>query len=136
MARVQGMKTFAQYEAGAAKTCTLKGTNEDLYHAVFGVVSEAGELGDAMKRHLVYDKPIDPVNIMEEVGDVMWYLHKITRTFGRSLADAARMNVAKLDNRTREKRENVQLRDLAFERRLLIAALNDLPMPKPGSDVV
>lgn len=123
------MKTFAQYEEGAAKTCTLKGTDEDLYHAIFGVGSELGELADAAKRQLVYGKRMDVVNLMEEVGDVMWYLHKITRVLGFSLADAARANVAKLDHRTREQRANIKSRDLGFERELLIAALRNIPLP-------
>jgi NTP pyrophosphatase (non-canonical NTP hydrolase) len=118
------MKTFEEYEAGAAKTCTMKGNNEDVLHAVFGAASEVGELADAMKRYLVYDKPIDSVNIMEEVGDVLWYLHKLAKTMGYTLTDAARANIAKLDNRSRQKRENIALRDLTAERQLLIDALN------------
>lgn len=118
------MKTFAEYEEGAAKTCTLKGTDADVYHAVFGAASEVGELADALKRNLVYGKPIDPVNMMEEAGDVLWYLHKLCRTQGYTLADAARANIAKLDNRSRIKRENIALRDLDAERQLLVDALD------------
>lgn len=124
------MKTFAEYEAGAAKTCTMKGNAEDTYHAIFGAVSEVGELGDAAKRRLVYGREFDPINVMEEAGDVLWYITKLVKTQGFTLADAARANIAKLDHRSREQRANIKLRDLEFERRLLTAALNNLPLPE------
>jgi hypothetical protein len=45
-----------------------------LAHAAIGICTEVGELQDALKKELIYGKPIDPVNVLEECGDVLWYL--------------------------------------------------------------
>ncbi len=44
-----------------------------LLHAVMGLTSEAGELMDALKAHIIYGKPLDFVNLIEEKGDSFWY---------------------------------------------------------------
>jgi len=46
-----------------------------LMHAVFGLNSEAGELMEMYKKHLFYGKDIDQTNLLEEIGDIMWYLY-------------------------------------------------------------
>lgn len=45
-----------------------------LLHASMGLVTEGGELADALKKHIFYGKPLDVINIAEEMGDVMWYM--------------------------------------------------------------
>jgi NTP pyrophosphatase (non-canonical NTP hydrolase) len=45
----------------------------DLHHMCLGLVSEVGELHDALKAHMIYGKPIDVVNIGEEAGDALWF---------------------------------------------------------------
>lgn len=47
---------------------------DQLEHAQIGMITELGELGDLVKRAFVYGKEFDPVNLMEEVGDYLWYL--------------------------------------------------------------
>lgn len=46
----------------------------ELLHHSMGVVTEAGELMDQMKRHLIYGKDIDSTNLIEELGDLAWYV--------------------------------------------------------------
>jgi len=48
--------------------------DERLLHAAMGMVTESGELIDAIKKHLFYGKPVDKVNMKEEIGDVCWYV--------------------------------------------------------------
>jgi NTP pyrophosphatase (non-canonical NTP hydrolase) len=36
-------------------------------HAVLGLASEVGEVADALKRKLFYNKPLDPVHLQEEL---------------------------------------------------------------------
>src|SRR3989304_5173811 len=43
-------------------------------HAVKGLVTESAELTDALKKHLIYGKILDEVNLLEEAGDQLWYL--------------------------------------------------------------
>lgn len=45
----------------------------DLLHASLGLVSEAGEIADALKATMIYGKPLDLTNMKEEVGDGLWF---------------------------------------------------------------
>lgn len=45
-----------------------------LLHAALGMQTEAAEFSDALKKALFYGKPLDVVNLKEEIGDLFWYL--------------------------------------------------------------
>lgn len=44
-----------------------------LLHAAIGLVTESGEFIDALKKFLFYGRPLDLVNLKEELGDILWY---------------------------------------------------------------
>jgi NTP pyrophosphatase (non-canonical NTP hydrolase) len=44
-----------------------------LYHMLVGMVGETGELIDAIKKGVIYNKDIDTVNLIEELGDFEFY---------------------------------------------------------------
>ena len=44
-----------------------------LLHGVIGLVTETSELLDAIKKSLFYGKPLDKTNLIEELGDLLWY---------------------------------------------------------------
>lgn len=48
--------------------------NVRLLHSVLGMVTESGELADQVKKHLFYGKPLDVTNLIEELGDLLWYV--------------------------------------------------------------
>ena len=54
---------------------TLDESKIDLIHAIMGISGEAGELLDAIKKHVIYGEPLDKVNVMEECADIFWYLN-------------------------------------------------------------
>lgn len=56
-------------------------------HAAMGIVGEIGELVDAIKKHTIYGKPLDTVNIMEEIGDCLFYLRLMCHTHEISFVD-------------------------------------------------
>lgn len=62
------------YPALAMRTLKPRDFFGDLEHAALGIVSEVGEINDQVKRHIIYGKPLDKVNIAEEIGDVLWYV--------------------------------------------------------------
>jgi len=49
------------------------GTTGSLLHGAIGISGEAGELLDAVKKHVFYGKPLDVNNVKEEISDVLWY---------------------------------------------------------------
>lgn len=98
----------------------------DLLHAAMGMVTEAGEIMDMMKRHVFYGKDLDLVNLEEELGDSNWYqsvaIHA-TRMKGHqtSWEKIWNKNIEKLKARFPEKftTEKALERDLKLERIIL-----------------
>lgn len=62
-------------------------------HALIGMITELGELGDIFKREFVYGKAVDSVNVMEECGDFLWYFVLLLDTcrVPASLLDEAKL---------------------------------------------
>lgn len=67
-----------------------------LVHSMIGLATEAGEIQDMMKKHLFYGKEIDRVNLVEELGDIMWYVGLACSELGVTLDEVMAKNNAKL----------------------------------------
>lgn len=93
----------------------------DLFHAIIGIGTEAGELLDVIKKDVFQGKPIDRTNLKEEFGDLMWYVALGCHAFGFSLEDVMASNIKKLQTRYPEKfsEEASAKRDLEAERKAL-----------------
>lgn len=92
-----------------------------LLHATQGMVTEAGEMVDALKKHLFYGKPLDEVNLMEELGDSLWYHSVAIDALHTTFEEVMGINIAKLRKRYGEKfsSERAIKRDLEAEREIL-----------------
>lgn len=92
-----------------------------LLHAVMGLETEVGELMDALKKHIFYGKPLDVVNVVEECGDLTWYLALLLDELGYSYETVWERNIAKLKARYGEKfsKEGALHRNLEKERGVL-----------------
>jgi NTP pyrophosphatase (non-canonical NTP hydrolase) len=62
---------------GAAILESLDPAKVDLMHAAVGISGEAGELLDAVKKAVIYNKPLDVQNIIEELGDLEFYMEQL-----------------------------------------------------------
>lgn len=82
-----------------AEGITITPMMYDLLHASLGVAGEAGELVDAVKKSFIYNKPLDIVNIKEELGDVLWYMALACRTLDLTFEDLMQENINKLSKR-------------------------------------
>lgn len=47
-----------------------------LIHAILGIAGETGELTDVVKKHILYNKPLDVVNVKEECGDLLFGVNR------------------------------------------------------------
>jgi len=65
-------------------------------HMAMGVAGEAGELLDTIKKAAIYRKPYDKENVLEECGDILFYVQGMLNSFGFTLKDAIKANVHKL----------------------------------------
>ena len=70
-----------------------------LLHMVVGVCGEAGELLDAIKKRAIYNKPLDFVNVVEELGDLEFYLAGLRDALGISRESVLIQNSEKLRKR-------------------------------------
>ena len=74
--KVSKIKTILEYQGLAARTCPSLGTEQGLdeRHMNLGVITEVGETLDIFKKFLAYNKPMDLVNLGEELADISWYI--------------------------------------------------------------
>jgi NTP pyrophosphatase (non-canonical NTP hydrolase) len=70
-----------------------------LLHMAVGVSGEAGELLDEVKKHCVYQKQIDIPHIIEEAGDILFYLTGLLNELDLSLEGCISANREKLSRR-------------------------------------
>lgn len=90
------------------------GVTPDLLHGAIGIATEAGEMLDAVKRSLFYGAELDRTNLIEELGDLEWYMAVIRDAVGVTQEEVQRINIDKLRARYPEKFTQQH----AFERNL------------------
>jgi len=88
-----------------------------LLHASMGLNTEAGELLDSVKRHIIYGSELDTINIKEELGDLMWYIALACRSLETDFEQICNDNIKKLSKRYPEKftKECAENRDVVNE---------------------
>jgi NTP pyrophosphatase (non-canonical NTP hydrolase) len=93
----------------------------DLLHAAIGMVTESGEFMDMLKKHLFYGKPLDEVNLNEELGDQIWYIAIALNALGSSFEEVMARNIEKLQARYPDKftERSALVRNLGKEREIL-----------------
>ena len=68
-------------------------------HAALGVAGEAGELADAVKKECIYKKPVDRYNIIEELGDLRFYMQAVQQMYEITEQEVLQANADKLAKR-------------------------------------
>jgi len=70
-----------------------------LLHMAVGISGEAGELLDAIKKRAIYQKELDRENIIEELGDLEFYIQGIRMQLRISREECLEHNLQKLARR-------------------------------------
>lgn len=86
---------------------------QELIHGAVGISGEAGELLDAVKKHWIYNEQLDVENVLEEMGDIRFYMQMIMNMFGWTMQDLENHNRLKLSKRY----QNLQYSDAAAQAR-------------------
>lgn len=73
--------------------------DHDLVHMALGIAGEAGELVDAIKRATVYGRDLDVENVIEELGDLEFYMEGMRAIIGVTRERVLNNNIAKLARR-------------------------------------
>lgn len=70
----------------------------DILHGAIGVITEAGEVAELLLRRLATGS-FDAVNVLEESGDVRWYIVRMLRGIGTTDEICEHVNIEKLQGR-------------------------------------
>lgn len=95
---------FSTGEVFASSFDSLKLTPNqcELLHAAIGIAGEAGELLDAVRKHVFNGQPLDRENVIEELGDLCFYLEAACQAIKMKRADIEELNMAKLFERYKD----------------------------------
>lgn len=70
-----------------------------VWHMATGVAGEAGELLDAVKKHVAYNKRLDLANVIEELGDLEFYMEGLRSALDITREQTLEANYDKLMNK-------------------------------------
>lgn len=85
----------------------LSGSKAHLLHMVVGIAGESGELLDAIKKYVIYNKELDRENVIEELGDLEFYMQGLRDELQITREETLRHNMNKLSIRYGEKYSDV-----------------------------
>lgn len=86
-------------KSGADIITSLTPDKAHLLHMAVGVSGEAGELLDAIKKHVVYNMPLNLDNVIEELGDIEFYMQGLRNNLELFRSDIIIANRNKLSIR-------------------------------------
>lgn len=64
-----------------------------------GLAGEIGEVIDIMKKHIYQGKELDITDVIEEVGDVLWYIANFCNVNNITMDECMESNIKKLKKR-------------------------------------
>lgn len=70
-----------------------------LLHMCIGIAGEGGEILDSAKKHTIYNKPLDRENIIEELGDLEFYMQGVRDVVKVTREEVLEYNMNKLNRR-------------------------------------
>ena len=89
--------TIEQYQKAAARTAA--GKCRDLANAGLGLTGEAGEVADLIKKHLYQGRDLPCEKVVEELGDLLWYIALTADLIGKGMEEIMQANIDKLWSR-------------------------------------
>lgn len=97
--------TFESYRHLARRTRengNHRPKEERVKHWTIGLTGEAGEVANVIKKHVCtkkFDVPTTCARVLDEAGDVLWYLDALLDEYGITLQQVAAYNIDKLAER-------------------------------------
>ena len=90
--------TGNEYQKLAARTISSHVRVAQLSHALFGLMSEVGELSGLYQKEF-QGHSFDPEHAKKEVGDILWMIAEYCTGMGWDLEDIMQLNIDKLKAR-------------------------------------
>jgi NTP pyrophosphatase (non-canonical NTP hydrolase) len=113
-----------QYSHLAIRTLNdLESSEANLAHMALGITGEAGEVADIIKKHYAYGKSLDTLHLVEEVGDIMFYLNGLLAELDVEWSEVLEVNIKKLEARYPDLKFNADHainRDVEAEKEVMV----------------
>ena len=90
---------WADFYSGWVEKKILTKDQERLVENTLGLVGEAGEVAEKIKKLIRDNNKYANEEIMKELGDVVFYATALANIYGRGLQEVLELNVQKLDDR-------------------------------------
>lgn len=92
--------TINEYQKFAIVTMNRElNPQQMLTNGALGLCGEAGEVGDLVKKHLFQGHELNREKIIDELGDVAWYIAETAYALGVDLETVLAGNIEKLKKR-------------------------------------
>lgn len=91
--------TGNEYQRLALRTASSSQRYDHILNGVMGLNGEAGECIDIVKKHLFQGHPLDTDKLVDELGDVLWYVAITADGIGVPLENIMQHNIDKLRRR-------------------------------------
>ena len=92
--------TINEYQTLAMTTLNKELSNDQvLLNGVMGLCGESGEVIDIVKKHISQGHELKREKLIEELGDVAWYLAETAYALGVDLESVLQGNIDKLKKR-------------------------------------
>jgi len=102
-------KTLNEYHAEADRTFPtdqVTTRKDQILLAVMGLGGEGGEIVDYYKKILFHGHELNEQKLIDEAGDILWYVAAMATALDVTLEDIANYNIKKLRKRYPEKFTN------------------------------
>jgi len=94
---------FQEYQAQARETALYPQVGQNLLYPTLGLAGEAGEFANKVKKiqRDVAGEMSEEIrqSLVEELGDVLWYVSQLSSEIGATLEQVAERNIEKLASR-------------------------------------
>ena len=90
---------FNQYQKEAFDLISEDGRKDMVLNGVLGLAGESGECCDIVKKNHFQGHELNKEHLIEELGDVMWYIAETASGLGVTLEEVAQYNLDKLHKR-------------------------------------
>ena len=94
---------FNEYQKQSRKTALYPNVGDNFVYPTLGLVGEAGEVADKLKKTIRDDDGVitdeKKKEVEKELGDVLWYIAQVASELDLSLEGVAQKNLDKLFSR-------------------------------------
>lgn len=128
--------TLSEYQKLAMRTSPVDG-HDRIKNGCMGLIGEGGELMDVLKKWMfqsVENAPLPRERLLDELGDIMWYLAELASGLKTTLGAISRVSAYRPDGDEREFPHELAVHHLCFSAYMLFSGLDvGCHYRKPGA---